>query len=147
MLDELRLSATWWNYSATNRNDLRIGDGWNQEDLSIFSVDQLDATHDGGRGVAGFARPYVRAAQGRLVRQAYDTATGVFEADIDVDLTVSSPTEIAVPAAAYNGGAVVEASPPCRIEIVDGVATVSCDCAGPLRITVAPGAQPSERSI
>ena len=41
-LDELLLHSTQWNYTASNRNDLRIGDGWNQEDLSIFTRDQQD---------------------------------------------------------------------------------------------------------
>jgi hypothetical protein len=137
-LDELKLSATWWNYSATNRNDARIGDGWNQEDLSIFSADQVDPTHDGGRGVQGFARPYVRAAQGRLLSQAFDAATHIFEAVIDVDPAVGAPTEVTVPDAAYVGGAVVETSSPCRVEIARGAAIVFCDSAGALRITVRP---------
>jgi hypothetical protein len=137
-LDALKLSATWWNYSATNRNDWRIGDGWNQEDLSIFSADQVDETHDGGRGVEGFARPYVRAAQGGLVSQVYDSHTRIFDVMIEVDLSVRAPTEIAIPDAAYGSGAVVEASSPCRIEIAEGVAIVSCDAAGPLRIRVSP---------
>ena len=39
-LDTLLINSTQWNYTASNRNDLAIGDGWNQEDLSIFSRDQ-----------------------------------------------------------------------------------------------------------
>ena len=137
-LDELKLSATWWTYSASNANDARVGDGWNQEDLSIFSADQVDSGHDGGRGVEGFARPYVRAAQGRLLRQAYDAATGVFEAAIEVDPAVSLPTEISLPEAAYKGGAEVRTSYPCRIETIDGAAIIRGESAGPLSITIEP---------
>ena len=39
-LDTLLIGSTLWNYSASNRNDLAIGDGWNQEDLSVYSRDQ-----------------------------------------------------------------------------------------------------------
>ena len=136
-LDALKLSATWWNYSATNRNDGRIGDGWNQEDLSIFSVDQMGAGGDGGRGVEGFARPYVRAAQGQLLHQAYDMATGAFEATIEVDPALGAPTEVSLPEAAYNAGAVVRTSSPCHIEIVDGVALIRCASVGPMRLDIA----------
>ncbi len=60
-LDTLLISSTQWNYTASNRNDLAIGDGWNQEDLSIFSRDQQTNPADinsGGRALAGFVRPY-----------------------------------------------------------------------------------------
>ena len=98
-LDALQLSSTQWNYTASNRNDAMVGDGWNQEDLSIWSVDQVDgdASPDAGaRALAGFCRPYVRAAQGNLISQAWDGAQ-VFEAAVDVDDTLSSPTEIYIP--------------------------------------------------
>src|SRR5690606_9136518 len=49
-MDELLLCCAQWNYTATNRNDPRIGDGWNQEDLSIFSQDQLDGINDPNAG-------------------------------------------------------------------------------------------------
>ena len=41
-LDSLLINHTLWNYTAHNKNDLRVGDCWNQEDLSIFSEDQRD---------------------------------------------------------------------------------------------------------
>jgi hypothetical protein len=137
-LDELGLSATWWNYSASNRNDPRAGDGWNQEDLSIFSRDQQDATHDGGRGVEGFARPYVRAAQGRLARQRFDRATRRFEVDLDADLSVEAPTEIALPAIAYPFGAEVEAPPGCRWEEIAGGLRIFALADGPMTLRLVP---------
>ena len=135
-LDDLKLSATWWNYAATNRNDTRIGDGWNQEDLSIFSADQMDEVHDGGRGVPGFARPYARAVQGALLRQGYDGETRIFIASIEVDPTLEGPTEIAIPTAVYGDGPVIETSSPCRIEIGEGVVIVFCGSAGSLQVTL-----------
>jgi hypothetical protein len=96
-LDSCLLSATWWNYSAANRNDPRVGDGWNQEDLSIFSRDQQDGCANGGRAVEGFARPFVRAAQGQLLRQHYETNALSFEATIDIDPAISQATEISLP--------------------------------------------------
>lgn len=98
-LDLLLLSATQWNYSAGNRNDLRVGDGWNQEDLSIFSRDQQapGEVADGGRGLAGFYRPYVRCAQGVIEAMRYVRADGRFTATIRARAAIDAPTEIFVP--------------------------------------------------
>jgi hypothetical protein len=98
-MDLLLLSSTQWNYSAGNRNDLRIGDGWNQEDLSIFSRDQQQAgdAADGGRGVRGFCRPYVRYAQGVLRNMQYARREQRFMATVAVDAAIDAPTEIFVP--------------------------------------------------
>lgn len=98
-LDALKLNSTQWNYTASNRNDLRIGDGWNQEDLSIFSRDQGDGPDHGGRATRGFARPYVRAAQGRLINASFDRENGRFIAEIEVDPSIDAPTDIALPIA------------------------------------------------
>jgi len=102
-LDRLLLNSTQWNYTASNRNDPMIGDGWNQEDLSIWSADQKTDPADpadpdsGGRAVAGFCRPFVRAAQGSILHQRFDSTTGRFIAEIAVDARVDRPTEIFVP--------------------------------------------------
>jgi hypothetical protein len=137
-LDALKLSATWWNYTATNRNDALIGDGWNQEDMSLFSRDQQDGTNDGGRGTPGFARPWVRAAQGRLIRMQYDTESGHFEAVIDVDPQAPGATEIAAPVASYPDGFEVEAPEDCRIEVADGAVSVRAATAGAMTVTLTP---------
>jgi hypothetical protein len=99
------LSSTQWNYTASNRNDPMVGDGWNQEDLSVWSFDQFAATdpQSGGRAVAGFSRPYVCAAQGTLLRQRFDRHTGLFEATIDCDPNCPA-TEIVVPLVHYPAG-------------------------------------------
>lgn len=106
-LDQLLLSSTQWNYTVSNRNDPMIGDGWNQEDLSIWSVDQVTDANDpdsGGRGILGFCRPYVRAAQGTLVSHSFDSVTGQFDAVVDVDTNVDAPSEIYVPTIQYPNG-------------------------------------------
>jgi hypothetical protein len=113
-IDTLRISSTQWNYTASNRNDLRIGDGWNQEDLSIFSPDQLADGGDGARARKGFARPYVRRAQGRIAAMRFDADAAHFEAVIDADQAIAAPTEIVVPAAHFPGPIAVATDPPAR---------------------------------
>jgi hypothetical protein len=146
-LDALGLSATWWNYSASNRNDPRIGDGWNQEDLSIFSRDQQDATHDGGRGVEGFARPYVRAAQGRLVAQRFDRASGAFEAIVEADPRIDAPTEIAAPIAAYPAGVDVTTQGGGRVLTIEGAIRVFAAAAGPMTVTLTARREPQAAAV
>lgn len=97
--DELQLHSTQWNYTASNRNDLMIGDGWNQEDLSIFSRDQQVDPGDpdsGGRAIAGFCRPYVRRVAGQLVTFKFNHRNGTADIILDADGS-STPTEIYVP--------------------------------------------------
>jgi hypothetical protein len=133
-LDESLLSATWWNYSASNRNDPRIGDRWNQEDMSLFSRDQQTDRCDGGRAVDGFARPYVRAAQGRLVLQRYDRASGVFEAVIETDPAIEAPSEIAVPVNAFPDGVDVHGAAHCVVMLFEGGCSILARDAGRLAI-------------
>jgi hypothetical protein len=137
-LDACLLSATWWNYSATNRNDARAGDGWNQEDLSIFSRDQQNGCGDGGRAVEGFSRPFVRAAQGLLLRQHYKSAELSFEAAIDIDPAISQATEISLPRAFYANGVQVQTRPECGVEIKNNVAQVFATTKGPLLVRISP---------
>ncbi len=113
-IDQLGLSSTQWNYTVSNHNDAMVGDGWNQEDLSIWSADQAenpDDPDDGGRAVTGFCRPYGRAVQGSIVRQRFDRANGRFELSFDADPAVTAPTEIFVPAIQYPTGFDVEVLP------------------------------------
>ena len=59
-LDRNLLSSTQWNYTASNRNDLSCGDGWNQEDLSVFSRDQqVDPANPDSGGRAKIGRAHV----------------------------------------------------------------------------------------
>jgi Glycoside hydrolase family 5 C-terminal domain/Cellulase (glycosyl hydrolase family 5) len=104
-LDRLLLSSTQWNYTASNRNDLAIGDGWNQEDLSIFSRDQLmpgDRHHDGGRAKPGFVRPYARRIGGVPTLMRFERGSGEFHFRYDAD--AGGGTEIFVPNLVYPDG-------------------------------------------
>ncbi len=109
-IDALGLHATQWNYTASNRNDPRIGDGWNQEDLSIFSRDQQDDPADpgsGGRAVEGFCRPYARRIQGRHGGQGFERETRRFRMDFEADAGIGGATDVYVPRAQYPDGFVV----------------------------------------
>jgi len=110
-LDELLLNSTQWNYTASNRNDLMIGDGWNQEDLSIFSRDQQwdgGGPDSGGRAINGFCRPYVRRAQGQLRRVQFEPSEPSLTVEIDIDPSIRAPTEIYLPRRRFPYGATVD---------------------------------------
>ncbi len=99
-MDALHLSSTQWNYTASNRNDLRIGDRWNQEDLSIYSEDQRtsdDDPYSGARAAKGFCRPYAQAIQGTLREIRVWTEPAQLKLQYDADALVARPTVIYVP--------------------------------------------------
>lgn len=103
-MDRRLLNSTLWNYTASNRNDLLIGDGWNQEDLSIFSLDQCEDPSDpnsGGRAVEGFCRPYVQHGGGTILRFAFTSETGQFE--LEIDGLEGTDTILYVPEIHYHG--------------------------------------------
>jgi hypothetical protein len=104
-LDRHLLNCTLWNYTASNRNDAACGDGWNQEDLSVYSRDQ-----DGGRAEAGFVRPFVRRAQGVLKEMRFDRASGEFTFVFDADPKIGAATEIYLPVAQYPDAFAMAAS-------------------------------------
>ncbi|HXC55872.1 MAG TPA: cellulase family glycosylhydrolase [Rhizomicrobium sp.] len=112
-MDRLLISSTQWNYTAANRNDAATGDGWNQEDLSIYSHDQATGPNDpdsGGRAVKGFSRPYARCIQGEPKTVTFDAAAGSFTLVFDADPAIDAPTEIYVPPLHFPDGAKVEAA-------------------------------------
>lgn len=109
-IDHRRLSSTIWNYTASNRNDLLIGDGWNQEDLSIFSLDQLTASDDpnsGGRAVRGFCRPYPLSIGGTILGFSFNADLGVFE--LEFDALAGAVSEVFVPSIHFPSGAEIVA--------------------------------------
>lgn len=106
-LDRLQLHSTQWNYTVSNRNDPMIGDGWNQEDLSIWSADQAtdpDDPNSGGRAVEGFCRPYAQAVQGTPIRQRFDRHAGIYEFEYDAAEDIAGPTLIYVPEIQFPNG-------------------------------------------
>ncbi len=121
-LDTLLINSTQWNYTASNRNDLAIGDGWNQEDLSIFSRDQQTNPADinsGGRALAGFVRPYAMATQGTPRKMKFDRITGLFDYTFDAAPSASGATEIFIPRLQYASG--------CEVEVIGGIAELDLD--------------------
>ena len=141
-MEALGLSCCQWNYTASNRNDLRIGDGWNQEDLSIFSRDQcLDPTDpdDGGRAVDAFARPLPRAVQGRLLKWSFDAGRGRLMIRWLPDVSVDRPTEVVLAAPAYRNGVLVTADG-CRWEIEADVLCLWAERHTEVGVLVVPGA-------
>lgn len=142
-MDQLQLSCTQWNYTASNRNDARIGDGWNQEDLSIFSIDQTDreaGPDSGGRAVAGFCRPYPRAVQGELVSFEFDTASVSLRLVYQADPQIGEPTELYLPTLHFPEEIRIEVDgplEPVRSERVGQYLRLWARTGGCVRLTVA----------
>ncbi|MDX9898791.1 MAG: cellulase family glycosylhydrolase [Spirochaetia bacterium] len=124
-MDKNLLSATIWNYTASNTH--ARGDGWNGEDLSIWCRDDFEAmrseTNDeadaGGRALAGFVRPYARAIAGQPSLMRFNRRSGRFVLEFEPRPTIDEPatwdealndansahmTEIYVPELQYPGG-------------------------------------------
>jgi len=111
-LDSLLINGTLWNYTASNSNDLRIGDGWNQEDLSIFSEDQYDNPDDinsGARAIEGWCRPFARFIQGIPKKMEFNRKKGIFTLRIEADGSIKQPTEIYIPEVHFPNGYNIEA--------------------------------------
>lgn len=114
-IDARLLSSTQWNYTASNGNHPRVGDGWNLEDLSIYSGDQRHEglwpePDAGGRALHGFVRPWVPLTQGRLRRCRFegDAEQGArLELDLDLDPTIDADTVVMLPRLRFPGGVTV----------------------------------------
>jgi hypothetical protein len=140
-IDTHLMSSTQWNYTASNKNDAAIGDGWNQEDLSIFSRDQQgDAKNinSGGRALAGFVRPYVRATQGMPKSMRFDREKGEFSFIYEADPAIKQPTEIYVPKIQYPDDFVVVAeNGVVHMDPESQLVTIAARTAGEQTITIA----------
>lgn len=120
-IDSLQLHSTIWNYTAGNRNDLMVGDQWNQEDLSLFSRDQkendeMTINHlygGGGRAIEGFSRPYPMKIAGDTIQYSFDRSKKEFllEYTIHPD-DLDYPSQVFIPDIQYPGG--------IRVEILEG---------------------------
>ncbi|HBI55461.1 MAG TPA: glycosyl hydrolase family 35 [Firmicutes bacterium] len=96
---------TLWNYTADNSNER--GDGWNGEDLSIFSPDQQQDPQDinsGGRALEALVRPWPRRIAGEPVKLKYYLKTKKFSFRFRHQPGLDAPTEIFIPAYPYPHG-------------------------------------------
>jgi hypothetical protein len=107
------LSAIIWNY--TPDNSYCFGDGWNGEDLSLFSADQPhgNGQHpDTERGVPAVVRPYAMRIAGVPTDMEFDLQRKRFRLTFRHDPAVSAPTELFVPLLHYPNG--------CAVSVSDG---------------------------
>lgn len=111
--DRNGLSYTLWCYEPMNR--FSVGDGWNGEDMSLFSYDNTDENDDllaldppdlktlvtlGSRAIRSWCRPYPIKTAGIVTKIAFDHTSGKFELLINVPATQDDP----VMASASAGG-------------------------------------------
>ncbi|MGI6365959.1 MAG: cellulase family glycosylhydrolase [Bacillota bacterium] len=102
---------TLWNYTSDNSNER--GDGWNGEDLSIFSRDQQTDPRDlnsGGRALEALVRPWPRRIAGQPLALRFNIKTREFTFSFKPDPDATAPTEIFVPAYQYPQGYVIQVS-------------------------------------
>lgn len=104
-VEDAGVSATLWNYGPDNTH--ARGDGWNGEDLSIFSLDSRDENE---RALEAVVRPRPLALAGTLLRCGFDLKSRRFELVVRHDPSVSAPTELYVPRLHYPDGARFEVS-------------------------------------
>ena len=103
------LNYTLWNYTADNTNE--FGDGWNGEDLSIFSRDQQNPKDSsGGRAMEAFVRPWAQRIAGVPIKMSFNIHSREFLFSFRHDPKVGGPTEIFIPAFQYPQGFTVEIS-------------------------------------
>jgi hypothetical protein len=110
-LERNLVNFTLWNYTADNTN--ARGDGWNDEDLSLFSRDQMAGSgsiHDGGRALEAAVRPYPCRVAGEPLSLAFDLKSKTFEFTFRHAGEVEAPTELFVPELQYPRGYTVEVS-------------------------------------
>jgi hypothetical protein len=105
------LNYTLWNYTPDNTN--LHGDQWNEEDLSIYSVDQRTNPRDinsGGRGLQAVVRPYPMLTSGELLQASFNPFRRSFKMKFRHDPSITAPTEIFVPNYQYPHGYSVKVS-------------------------------------
>lgn len=102
---------TLWNYTSDNNN--LHGDQWNDEDLSVFSRDQMTGSgsiNDGGRALRAAIRPYPMKIAGEPIRMSFDIKTRRFSFDFTSQPGIEMPTEVFVPVLQYPNGFMVSVS-------------------------------------
>jgi len=111
-IDANLLHSLQWNYTPTNDNE--HGDGWNLEDLSMFSKSQRYNVNDissGGRAISGFCRPRFVACAGIPESMSFNKEKGRFTFKFKAIAGIHAPTIIHVPRCQYPDGCDVEVVP------------------------------------
>jgi hypothetical protein len=109
-VDANLLHSTIWNYTADNTH--KTGDGWNDEDLSIFSEEKE-------RAIAGWKRPYPMVSAGQPLSIKWDNKRGIFRYRFKADGNIAAPTVIYLPAEWFGPETKISAVPmstPLRFE-------------------------------
>lgn len=104
-MDDNLLNCTQWNYTPDNTN--KWGDGWNLEDISIFSRDQQTNPEDinsGARALLGFCRPHYVTCAGTPKMMKFNYEKGIFEFEYNADSKINEPTIIYVPKIQFPNG-------------------------------------------
>jgi hypothetical protein len=138
--DALGLHSTQWNYTVSNRNDAMIGDGWNQEDLSIWSEDQATGADDpdsGSRALTGFCRPHALAVQGTPIHQHWDWQANRYELAFDADPAIAAPTVIFIPRTLATALPAIHFENCTLLASADRLLTIAATTPGQARITIA----------
>ena len=115
---ENALSYTLWVYEPSNTHT--YGDGWNGEDLSLFSYDDIPSDLDlvaddppdlkslitlGARGIDGWSRPYPAEVIGRTKSFEFDMSSAKFTLTIEV-VSLESSRSLHPDGQAVQGGEV-----------------------------------------
>jgi hypothetical protein len=98
-IDKNLLHALIWNYSADNSH--ADGDGWNGEDLSIFS-------EGAGRAIEGWRRPYPMATAGDVRELHWDRNRSRYRFRFSADPEIRAPTEIYAPPECFGASPKIE---------------------------------------
>ena len=106
-IDANLLHSAIWNYTASNTN--KYGDGWNDEDLSIFSEGKE-------RAAAGWKRPYPMATAGQLLSFNWNRKKGDFIIRFNADNKITSPTIVYLPEETFGAAAKVSVTAGLRWE-------------------------------
>ncbi|MDR0319910.1 MAG: cellulase family glycosylhydrolase [Treponema sp.] len=102
-VDSNMLHSTIWNYSASNTN--KYGDGWNDEDLSIYS-------EGSERAAKGWKRPYPMAVAGQPLSFNWNTKHKKFVFKFYADSNVKAPTVIYLPLQTFGAKPKIEIDAP-----------------------------------
>jgi len=98
-VDSNLLNSTIWNYSAGNTN--KYGDGWNDEDLSIYSEGKE-------RAAAGWKRPYPMACAGKPLFFKWNRKRKEFLFHLDAYSGIKAPSVIFLPEETFGASPKIE---------------------------------------